>query len=158
MPLSKPTRWSLIAITAVLALIFGPLALIMAGDFGAGLLVEALNRRPTSDELVGSYKLDAPWGSSTLQINADGTFRQEIDEQGHPGRSVSGHWQASQEFNSLAVDFHRFSMVWDDDHERDTNIYRINFYRPHFGVTYGMIDDDLGEKFIKLQGGDHGNH
>ncbi len=38
-------------------------------------------------------------------------------------------------------------MVWDDDHNRETNDYGINFYKPHFGATYGLINDDLGERF-----------
>ena len=46
-------------------------------------------------------------------------------------------------------------MVWDDDHERETNIYGINFYKPHLGTTYGLIDDDLGEKYERQQGDRH---
>ena len=50
-----------------------------------------------------------------------------------------------------------FGMVGDDDHERDVSTYEINFYKPHFGTPYGMINDDLGEKYVQQQGDRHGN-
>ena len=48
------------------------------------------------------------------------------------------------------------SAWWDDDHDRETNLYGINFYKPHFGDTYGMINDDLDEKFVRQQGDPNG--
>jgi hypothetical protein len=153
MPLSKKTRWSLIAAFAVLALLFGPLALIMASNLGAGILDLLLNRKPTTTELVGDYKLDVPWGTSSLHINSDGTFQELIMAKDKPQRGVSGNWQISREdSNFLTLDFRPFGMVWDDDHDRQTNIYGIDFYKPHFGATYGLINDDLDEKFVRQQG------
>ena len=32
----------------------------------------------------------------------------------------------------------------------------FNFYKPHFGDTYGMINDDLDEKFVRQQGDPNG--
>ena len=125
----------------------------MASNLGGGILDLVLNRRPATDELIGNYKLDVPWGNSTLHINSDGTFQEEIMANGKPQRSVLGRWQITrQDSNFLALDFRPFGMVWDDDHDRETNIYGINFYKPHFGTTYGMIYDDLGEKFVKTAG------
>jgi hypothetical protein len=74
-----------------------------------------------------------------------------------PQRSVSGRWQITERAsNFLTLDFRPFGMVWDEDHDSQTNIYGINFYKPHFGTTYGMINDDLGEKFVRQQGDIHG--
>ncbi len=147
MPLRKTTRWSLIALCAVLALAVGPLALIIAGNIGGGILNLVLNRRPRINELVGSYKLAVPWGTSTLDINPNGTFHQQIVESNKPSRDLNGRWHASEDLNFVAVEFRPFNMVWDDDHERETNIYEINFYKPNFGTTYGVINDDLGESY-----------
>jgi hypothetical protein len=152
MPISKPIRWTLIA---VLVVFLAPMALFMAGNLGAGVLDLLLNRKPTATELIGDYKLEVPWGRSFLHIRADGTFQQEIEEMGKQRRSVSGEWQAKDGSNFVDVDFRPFGMVWDDDHERETNIYGINFYKPHLGTTYGLIDDDLGEKYERQQGDRH---
>jgi len=137
----------------VFALIVSPFALIMASNLGGGILDLVLNRKPTTNELVGDYKLDVPWGKATLHIRPDGTFQEEILAQEKSQRSVSGRWQITQQgSNFVALDFSPFGMVWDDDHDSETNIYGINFYKPHFGATYGMIDDDLGEKFVRQLG------
>ncbi len=130
----------------------------MASNFGGGILDLVLNRKPTTSELVGDYKLDVPWGQSSLHINPDGTFQELIMAKDTPQQNVSGKWQITkQDSNFLTLDFHPFGMVWDDDHHSQTNIYGINFYKPHFGATYGMINDDLGEKFVRQQGDIHGN-
>jgi hypothetical protein len=147
----------MIAALAVLAILVGPLALIMAGNLGGGILDLLLNREPTTSELVGDYKLDVPWGQSTLHVNRDGTFQELIMAKDKPQRSVSGRWQITERAsNFLTLDFRPFGMVWDEDHDSQTNIYGINFYKPHFGTTYDMINDDLGEKFVRQQGDIHG--
>jgi hypothetical protein len=159
MTLQKKTRWVLISLVIFAVILFGPMFLFMASNAGAGVLDLLLNRRPTIGELLGNYKLQVPWGKAMLQINADGTFQEEINENGKPVRNVSGRWQSSDGQNFVDVDFRPFGMVWDDDHNRETNSFGIKFYKPHSGATYGLIDDDLGEKFErqqKLRGDAHG--
>jgi len=143
----KKTRLVLICLIVFAVILFGPMLLFMASNAGAGVLNLALNREPTTAELLGNYKLQVPWGNATLQISADGTFQEEINENGKPTKSVSGRWQSREGSNFVDVDFRPFGMVWDDDHNRETNDYGIKFYKPHFSATYGLIDDDLGEKF-----------
>jgi hypothetical protein len=143
----KKIRWVLIGMIAFVAILFGPLLLIVASNAGAGILDLVLNRKPTAAELLGNYKLLVPWGNATLQINADGTFQEKIGENGKPARDLSGRWGSREDSNFVAVDFRPFGMVWDEDHTSETQVYGINFYKPHFGTTYGMINDDLGEKF-----------
>ena len=121
--------------------------LFMASNAGAAVLDLVRNRKPTGIELLGNYKLQVPWGKATLRINADGTFQEEINENGKPARNVSGKWQSREGSNFVEVDFRPFGMVWDEDHASETSVYGINFYKPHFGATYGLINDDLGEKF-----------
>jgi hypothetical protein len=143
----KRTRLVLICLIVFAAILFGPMLLIMGSNLGAGILNLVLNRKPTVVELLGNYKLQVPWGNARLQINANGTFQEEINENGKPARNVSGRWQSRDGQNFLDVDFRPFGMVWDEDHASETSIYGINFYKPHFGTTYGLINDDLGEKF-----------
>ena len=143
----KKTRLVLICLIIFAAILFGPMLLFMASNAGAAVLDLVLNRKPTGVELLGNYKLQVPWGKATLRINADGTFQEQISENGKPTRNVSGRWQSRDGQNFLDVDFRPFGMVWDDDHASETSIYGINFYKPHFGTTYGLINDDLGEKF-----------
>jgi hypothetical protein len=126
---------------------FGPMLLFMASNAGGAVLDLVLNRKPTVAEFLGNYKLQVPWGNAKLQINADGTFQEEINENGKPPRDVSGRWQSRDGQNFLDVDFRPFGMVWDEDHTSETSDYGISFYKPHFGTTYGLINDDLGEKF-----------
>jgi hypothetical protein len=149
MALQKTTRWVLAGVAAVALLLVGPMLLIVGSNAGAAILDLVLNRRPKAAELLGNYRLQAPWGYATLRINADGTFQEELYQAGKSTRSVSGRWQSREESNFVDVDFQPFGMVWDEDHNRDTSSYGINFYKPHVGATYGMIDDDLGEKFEK---------
>jgi hypothetical protein len=143
----KKSRLVLICLIVLVVILFGPMLLFMASNAGAGVLNLALNRKPTVAEFLGNYKLQVPWGNATLQINADGTFQEETNENGKPVKSVSGIWQSRDGQNFLDVDFRPFGMVWDEDHGSETSVYGINFYKPHFGATYGLIDDDLGEKF-----------
>jgi hypothetical protein len=143
----KKTRLVLICLAIFTVIFFGPMLLFMASNAGAAVLDLVLNRKPTPAELLGNYKLQVPWGNATLQINADGTFQEKISESSKPARNVSGRWQSSDGENFIAVDFRPFGMVWDEDHASETKVYGINFYKPHFGKTYGLIDDDLGEKF-----------
>ncbi|WP_433965252.1 hypothetical protein [Tunturiibacter gelidiferens] len=143
----KKTRLVLICLIIFAAILFGPMFLFMASNAGAAVLDLVLNRKPTGAELLGNYKIQVPWGNATLRIDADGTFLEEINENGKPAKSVSGRWQSSDGQNFVTLDFRPFGMVWDEDHASETSIYGINFYKPHFGTTYGLIDDDLGEKF-----------
>jgi hypothetical protein len=143
----KKTRLVLICLIIFAVILFGPMLLFMASNAGAAVLDLVLNRKPTVAELLGNYKLQVPWGKATLQINADGTFQEEINENGKTARNVSGRWQSSDGQNFVDVDFRPFGMVWDEDHASETSVYGSNFYKPHFGTTYGLINDDLGEKF-----------
>jgi hypothetical protein len=143
----KKTRLVLICLIVFGVILFGPMLLFMASNAGAGVLDLVLNRKPTVAELLGDYKLQVPWGNATLRINADGTFQEEISENGKPAKSVPGRWQSREGSNFVDVDFRPFGMVWDDDHNRETSDYGIKFYKPRSGATYGLIDDDLGEKF-----------
>ena len=147
MPLQKKTRLVLIGLISFAVILLGPMFLFMGSNAVAAVLNLALNRRPTAAELLGTYKLQVSWGNATLHTNPDGTFEEEINEDGKPAMSVSGNWQSRENSNFVDVDFRPFGMVWDDDHNRDTNIYGIDFYKPHFGTTYGLINDDLGENF-----------
>jgi hypothetical protein len=143
----KKTRLVLICLIIFAVILFGPMLLFMASNAGAAVLDLVLNRKPTVTELLGNYKLQVPWGNATLQINADGTFQEEINENGKPAKNFSGRWESREDSNFVSVDFRPFGMVWDEDHASETRVYGINFYKPHFGTTYGMINDDLGEKF-----------
>jgi hypothetical protein len=148
MPLHKISRWILIVSCVAIALFFGPLALIVAGNAGGAVLDSLLNRKPTPQELVGHYELRVPWGTSTLQIRPDGTFHEEIRPNDKPVKVVSGQWHNEQEGpNYLSVEFKPFGMVWDEDHDRNIGSYLIEFRQPHLGATYGLINDDLGEAF-----------
>ena len=155
MTFSKKTRWALLAIGISLALFVGPFALLVAGNAGGAVLDLVLNRKPTREELLGKYTLKVDWGDSDLEISPDQTFREEIRPKGSPARVVSGTWQANDNGNVLNVDFQPFGMVWDDDHDSDTSYFTIQFRKPHFGVTYGLVDDDLGEAFKREQGDHH---
>ena len=143
----KKTRLVLICLITFAVIFFGPMLLFMASNAGAAVLDLVLNRKPTVAELLGNYKLQVPWGKATLRINTDGTFQEEINENGKPPRNVSGRWHSREGPNFVDVDFRPFGMVWDEDHASETSVYGINFYKPHFGTTYGLINDDLGEKF-----------
>jgi hypothetical protein len=143
----KTTRRVLIGLIIFACIFFGPMLLFMVSNAGAAVLDIVLNRKPTVAELIGNYKLKVSWGESTLQINANGTFQEEIIESGKPAKTVSGSWQSHDHRNFVDVDFRPFGMVWDEDHASETKVYGINFYKPHFGRTYGLINDDLGEKF-----------
>jgi hypothetical protein len=143
----KKTRLVLICVIIFAVIFFGPMILFMASNAGAAVLDLVLNRKPTVAEILGNYKLQVPWGNATLQINANGTFQEEINETGKPAKNFSGRWESREDSNFVSIDFRPFGMVWDEDHASETGVYGINFYKPHFGTTYGMINDDLGEKF-----------
>ena len=148
MPLSKTIRWTSIIACGAIILFFAPLALIIAGNASGALLDLLLNRTPTGQELVGRYKLQAPWGISALEINPDGTFREEIRANDKAVRVVTGRWQQEEGSpNFISIDFKPFGMVWDEDHDREISYYTIEFRKPHFGATYGLVNDDLGEAF-----------
>src|SRR5438270_6544781 len=116
----KKIRLALICLITFAVIFFGPMLLFMASNAGAAILDLVLNRKPTVAELLGKYKLQVPWGNATLQINADGTFQEEISENGKPVKSVSGRWQSRDGQNFLDVDFRPFGMVWDEDHSSET--------------------------------------
>jgi hypothetical protein len=147
MPISKPIRWSLIVIGVVCLLLIAPLGLIIAGNVGGAVLNSVLNQRSTTSELIGDYQYQANWGRAQLHIEPNGSFREEIAENGKPARLISGHWQALDDDNYLAVTFKPFGMVWDQDHASQTQGFGTQFYKPRHGKTYGVIDDDLGERF-----------
>jgi hypothetical protein len=84
-------------------------------------------------------------------LESDGTFRQDIAEVGKPVRTITGRWSSQPSMNFAEVDLTPFGMVWDEDHATTTGTYRMDFYKPHFGRTYGVIDDDLGEQYKKEQ-------
>ena len=121
--------------------------MIIGSNLGTAVLDIVLHRRPKPNKLWGLYEMKASWGRAELEINKDGTFEESIQASGTPARHVSGTWRSTNRFNFVAVDFRPFGMVWDDDHDSQTSIYGIDFYKPHVGRTYGVIDDDLGENF-----------
>src|SRR5207302_3016588 len=125
MTTQKKILQALICLITFAVIFFGPMLLFMASNAGAAILDLVLNRKPTVAELLGKYKLQVPWSNATLQINADGTFQEEINESGKPAWSVSGRWQSREGSNFVDVDFRPFGMVWDDDHNRETNAYGI---------------------------------
>ena len=147
MAMSKPVRWTLIALFGLLMVSVAPMALFMVSNFAIAMFSLMFERQPTATELVGNYRLSAPWGESTLQIMPNGTFQQEIIERDNAKRSVVGRWDSQGNSNSLTVDFQPFGMVWDDDHERTTSYSGMTFYRNRWGRTYGIVDDDLGERY-----------
>jgi hypothetical protein len=147
MPLSSRIRWSLIGICGAVLLFFGPVLLILGGNLGAEVLNIVLDRRPTRSEVAGRYKYQAPWGNALLQIDEAGTFQEQITENGKPSRLINGHWNASDGDNCLRLTFMPFGMVWDQDHQSQSRGFGTQFYKPRHGKTYGVVDDDLGEKF-----------
>lgn len=44
-------------------------------------------------DLAGTYRLVADWGSSSLVLDANGTFHEEIFQNGKPILSVDGSWK-----------------------------------------------------------------
>lgn len=126
-----------------------PLALIITGNAGGAVLNSLLNRQPTRQELIGSYQYRARWGTVFLQINPNGSFLEEFHETGHPQRRVNGTWQARSNENYLDVEFQPFGNVDDEDHAHLNGKSGMPFFKPFLGIgkTYGLIDDDLGEKF-----------
>lgn len=149
--MSKPVRWTLITLSGLLALFLSPMALFMASNFGAAVLSLVLDREPEQVELLGRYTYRAPWGNTSLELKSDGTFRQEIGEAGRPVRTITGKWSSQSSMNSAEVDLTPFGMVWDEDHTTTTGTYRMDFYKPRLGRTYGMINDDLGEQYKREQ-------
>ncbi len=147
MLLAKPTRWALVIVGVPCLLFVALWGGILASNVGAGVLSSILNRRPTITEFIGDYEYQANWGRAQLHIEPNGNFREEIAENGKPARFISGHWQALDDDNYLAVSFKPFGMVWDQDHASQTQGFGTQFYKPRNGKTYGVIDDDLGERF-----------
>lgn len=139
--------WSVIVLGTVLITLVAPFLLLVASNVGAGLLDLALNRRPTNAELVGDYRYKAKWGGVFLHLDRTGAFREEITEDGKPMRVVDGRWQATDGSNCLQLTFKPFGMVWDEDHESTTRGFGTQFYRSRSGRTYGIVNDDLGQKF-----------
>ena len=131
----------------LVAIVLLPFGLFVASNFGAGVLDLFLNRPPTTNELLGTYVLTVPWGESTLRIDRDGTFEQRIRSEGDV-RVIQGKWQLV-DGDGKAL-FRPFGMVWDDNHTGDTAVFGITFEKARFGQTFGMIDSDLGEKYLKL--------
>jgi predicted PurR-regulated permease PerM len=95
----------LICLVVSAAILFGPMFLIVGSNLGGGILDLVLNRKPTVAELLGDYKLQVPWGNAKLQINADGTFQEQINENGKPVRNVSGRWQSAMVKTFLTLIF-----------------------------------------------------
>jgi hypothetical protein len=147
MPLSKPIRWSIIALCFGAVVFFGPMMLWMGSNLGGALLNLALSRRPTEKELVGDYKYEASWGRVFLHLDQAGTFQEQIVERDKPARLIDGHWQSRDGDNCLELDLKPFGMVWDEDHESQTQGFGTQFYKRRSGKTYGTINDDLGEQF-----------
>ena len=106
-----------------------------------------LNRPPTVKELIGSYRYQAAWGRASLQLNSNGTFVEEIHQADKTPRTVSGVWQARLRENYLDVGFQPFIDVNDTNHERLNENSGMPFFTPRSGKPYGVVDDDLGERF-----------
>ena len=149
MAVSRKIRWSLIAAGAIVCVIIAPFLLIFGSNLGSGILSLILDRTPTTAELTGYYEYRAPWGAAQLRINSDGTFQEQIAEKGKSAKLYSGQWEASRKENYLEVGFKPFGMVWDDQHGTTTQGFGTAFFKPRAGKTYGVVDDDLGERFEK---------
>ena len=142
----KKVIW--ISIGALLFLIFvAPFLLIFGSNAVAGIASLIFERRPSVDELAGTYKYAAVWGTATLKVNQNGTFEETIFEKSGQQEQFVGTWNSRDELNSVELDFRPFGMVWDEDHGRETNVYGLSFFKRRFGGTYANINDDLGEQF-----------
>jgi hypothetical protein len=138
--------WAGLAL-APFIIFFGLLFVFPLANLASGIASLMLEREPTKPELAGDYKYSAAWGTATLELSSDGTFTEEIIEKANIPKRFSGSWTSSKHENSAMVDFRPFGMVWDEDHNREINLFGMNFYKRRFGSIYAKIDDDLGEQF-----------
>ena len=67
------------------------------------LLLTACSSRVPADELAGSYEASYPFGSSTLVLNADGTFVQEVTVKGQGSATARGTWRFDAARSTLSL-------------------------------------------------------
>ena len=136
-----------LTIAMIFLALTSPLWIWIASNAGAAVLSLALEREPTRAELTGDYKYVAMWGTAVLHLDPNGNFTELVKESPGPPTQYTGLWNTTGDDNSAKVTFRPFGVVWDENHNTETNIFAINFYKRRFGKTYAKIDDDLGEQF-----------
>ena len=117
---------------------------------GSSLLVCLLTSgcfRPNGDaDMFGSYHADADWGTSTLILRTDHTFKQTVSTKSGLVKEGEGRWSLSGDAITLTG---KYLSVTHDDPGEETNGDFASVEKNIFGSVEISADPDYGIAFRK---------
>ena len=116
----------------------------------ASLLICLLGCSRESREagLVGSYRADTDWGSSTLLLKADHTFEQTVSTKSGTFKKVNGEWELDTTGPTDAITFKKkYLSVTHDEKGEEVGGAFASVDPTLFGATEISADPDYGISF-----------
>ena len=120
--------------------------------FSLLLFLPGCSRHWHEASLVGSYRADAEWGSSTLLLKADHTFEQTVSTKSGTFKKVSGEWELDTSGLTDAITFNKkyLSVTHDETGEEVDGAY-ASVDPTLFGAPEISADPDYGISFRRLK-------
>ncbi len=140
------------AVMAVVAVVCGPLMLIILGNAGSGVAEYVSSKTPLAKELPGSYSYRAEWGDAILTLASNQTFTEFIQSKAGSVQWLQGRWSSAFMEEPPVVTFSDFLSVQDDDYGQRQGSFGMQVLQSRFSGRISLnINDDLGQQFEKTQ-------
>jgi len=154
--MARAGRWIVLSIAILLGaglLFISPVLLFAGSNAAAGLYTLLFEKQPAEAQLLGTYKYEASWGTTTLLLSSANQFEELLETKDGSKKSIRGTWgtESADMGHAAGVTFRPYIDLEDETHGRQLDYGEILFYRPIFGQTYGEINGDTGARFTKRQ-------
>ena len=118
--------------------------------FSSLLFLFGCSRHSRESRLVGSYRVDADWGSSTLLLKADHTFEQTVSTKSGGFKRTKGEWQLDK--RDYGIDFKNSYLCVTHDKQGENADGGYASIEPRlFGGIEISADPDYGISFRRLK-------
>ena len=120
--------------------------------FSLLLFLPGCSRHSRETNLIGSYRADAEWGSSTLLLKADHTFEQTVSTKSGTFKKVSGEWELDTSGLTDAITFKKkYLSVTHDGKGEEVDGAFASVDQTLFGAPEISADPDYGISFRRLK-------
>ena len=120
--------------------------------FSLLLFLPGCSRHSRETNLLGSYRADAEWGSSTLLLKADHTFEQTVSTKSGTFKKVSGEWELDTSGLTDAITFQKkYLWVTHDEKGEEADGAFASVDPTLFGAPEISADPDYGISFRRLK-------
>lgn len=120
--------------------------------FSSLLFLFGCSRHSSEARLVGSYRADADWGSSTLLLKADHTFEQTVSTKSGTFKKVNGEWKLDASGLTDAITFKKkYLSVTHNEKGEEVGGAFASVDPTLFGAPEISADPDYGISFRRLK-------